>query len=80
MNRIYEALFDGYADPLLQEPDAVAPLLAPLPLSDRQRLDLTDALHALRLRWSTDAFAVDLHLGLSLLRDDIRRPGAQQIQ
>ncbi|WP_295583458.1 hypothetical protein [uncultured Oscillibacter sp.] len=71
MNRIYEALFDGYADPLLQEP---------LPLSDRQRLDLTDALHALRLRWSTDAFAVGLHLGLSLLRDDIRRPGAQQIQ
>ena len=31
------------------------------------------------LQWSTDAFALGLHLGLSLFRDNVRRGGSQQV-
>lgn len=81
MNSIYEKLFDGYAAPFLQESShAVSALLAPLPLSESQRIDLADALDALCLQQSTDAFTVGLHLGLSLLHDDVRRTRPQQVQ
>lgn len=79
MKQIYEKLYDGYAAPLVgQSHDAIHTLLAPLP--DAQRIDLTDALDAICLQQSTDAFAAGLHLGLSLLCDDIRRLRPQQVQ
>lgn len=74
VNPIYERLFDYYAIPLLgQDHSQLQSLLAPLPLSEIQRIDLADALESLRLQWSTDAFTLGLHLGLSLLHDDVRR-------
>ena len=56
MNPIYERLFDYYAIPLLgQDHSQLQSLLAPLPLSEIQRIDLADTLESLRLQWSTDA-------------------------
>ncbi|MCI9648211.1 MAG: hypothetical protein HFG11_02105 [Oscillibacter sp.] len=40
---------------------------------------LLDALSGLHYQWSLDAFAVGLHLGLSL-RGDVRHGGPQQVQ
>lgn len=78
MNRIYEKLFDAYAQPLLMKDQEVQIFLEPLAISDDMRLELTDTLNSLRLQWSTDAFALGLHLGLSLLHDDVRRARPQQ--
>ena len=80
MNQIYEMLFDGYAEPLLGKDHDIASLLAPLPIPDSLRLELDDTLNALRLQWATDAFIVGLHLGLSLLHDNVRRSGSQQLE
>lgn len=42
MNRIYEKLFDGYAQPFLMKDQEVQIFLEPLPVSDDMRLELTD--------------------------------------
>ena len=43
------------------------------------RLCLQDAFLARYLQWSTDAFTLGLHLGLSLVHDNVRRGGPQQV-
>ena len=85
MNPIYERLFDGYAADLLKEADnynepAIHALLEGCSLDRDTRRNLEEAFFDRYLQWSTDAFALGLHLGLSLLHDQIRRIGPQQIQ
>lgn len=85
MNPIYERLFDGYAADLLKEADnynesAIRALLEQYPLDRDTRRNLEEAFFDRYLQWSTDAFALGLHLGLSLLHDQIRRIGPQQVQ
>ena len=43
------------------------------------RLCLQDAFLARYLQWFTDAFTLGLHLGLSLVHDNVRRGGPQQV-
>ena len=71
MNPIYLRLFDGYAADILQKADpfdskSVDQLADSLSLSGDARLCLQDAFLARYLQWSTDAFTLGLHLGLSL--------------
>ena len=85
MNPIYLRLFDGYAADILQKADpfdskSVDQLADSLSLSGDARLCLQDAFLARYLQWSTDAFALGLHLGLSLLHDQVRRVRPEQVQ
>ena len=83
MNPIYLRLFDGYAADILQKADPFDSCL--LYTSDAAddsgdaRLCLQDAFLARYLQWSTDAFTLGLHLGLSLVHDNVRRGGPQQV-
>ena len=83
MNPIYLRLFDGYAaDIRKQTPStskSVDQLADSLSLSGDARLCLQDAFLARYLQWSTDAFTLGLHLGLSLVDDNVRRGGPQQV-
>lgn len=85
MNPIYEALFDTYGCPVLKEADnydedAITALLEQCAPDQKARLKLVDAFFDRYLRWSADAFALGLHLGLSLLHDQVRRVRSQQVQ
>lgn len=85
MNLIYEKLFETYGEQVLKRAEsydepAMEALLQGLPLDDATRQTLDDAFFDHYLQWSANAFAAGLHLGLSLLRDDVRRPGPQQVQ
>ena len=76
--------FDGYAADILQKADpfdskSVDQLADSLSLSGDARLCLQDAFLARYLQWSTDAFTLGLHLGLSLVHDNVRRGGPQQV-
>ncbi|WP_298022871.1 hypothetical protein [uncultured Dysosmobacter sp.] len=78
MKQIYEKLFDHYGIEILGEAKnydetAIQALLETFPLSQDARWTLSDAFSDFYFQWSADAFAVGLHLGLSLLHDDIRR-------
>ncbi len=71
MNPIYFRLFDGYAADILQDAgtfDAKSPesFAVSLSLTGEARLRLLDAFSSRYLQWSTDAFVLGLHLGLSL--------------
>lgn len=71
MNPIYFRLFDGYAADILQDAgtfDAKSPesFAESLSLTGEARLRLLDAFSSRYLQWSTDAFVLGLHLGLSL--------------
>lgn len=71
MNPIYLRLFDGYAADILQDAgtfDAKSPesFAVSLSLTGEARLRLLDAFSSRYLQWSTDAFVLGLHLGLSL--------------
>ena len=85
MNPIYEALFDTYGCPVLKEADnydedAITALLEQCAPDQKARWKLEDAFFDRYLRWSADAFALGLHLGLSLLHDQVRRVRSQQVQ
>ena len=76
--------FDGYAADILQKADpfdskSVDQLADSLSLSGDARLCLQDAFLARYLQWFTDAFTLGLHLGLSLVHDNVRRGGPQQV-
>lgn len=84
MNPIDERLFDLYCAPILQNAEnfdqiALEKAIDPFPLTGEQRVKLMDAFFDNYTQWSLDAFAVGLHLGLSLHRD-VRREGPQQVQ
>lgn len=84
MNPIYEKLFDTYGDSTLRdisvydeaEMDAE---MEKLPLDKAAKVALSSILLQYYYRWSTDAFTLGLHLGLSLLHDDVRRARPQQV-
>lgn len=85
MNPIYEALFDTYGCSVLKEADnydedAITALLEQCAPDQKARLKLEGAFFDRYLRWSADAFALGLHLGLSLLHDQVRRVRSQQVQ
>ena len=82
MNPIYEVLFDTYGCSVLKEADnydedAITALLEQYAPDGKA---LEDAFFDRYLRWSADAFALGLHLGLSLLHDQVRRVRSQQVQ
>ena len=85
MHPIYERLFDGYAAELLKDSDnygeaAIRALLEQYSLDRDARRNLEEAFFDRYLQWSTDAFALGLHLGLSLLHDQVRRVRPEQVQ
>lgn len=80
---IYEKLFETYGDSLLREAggydeEALDRQLTALCPDPTVRLALLTLLFQSYYRWSTDAFAAGLHLGLSLLHDQVRRGGVQE--
>ena len=85
MNPIYEKLFDSYGCDALKEADnydhaAIRALLEQYAPDQKTRLALEDAFFDRYLHWSADAFTLGLHLGLSLLCDQVRRVRPQQVQ
>ena len=71
MNPIYFRLFDGYAADILQDAGtfdvkSLESFAESLSLTGEARLRLLDAFSSRYLQWSTDAFVLGLHLGLSL--------------
>lgn len=85
MNPVYETLFLTYGDFVLKELDSydkrdVLSHLEQFPLDKDARISLEELLFSYYCRWSTNAFAAGIHLGLSLLCDDIRRLRPQQVQ
>lgn len=78
MNPTLEKLFDTYGESVLKDLGSfpggeVDDLLNSLPIEESRRLDLFDQINRFYLDWSTDAFTVGLHLGLTLSNHDIRR-------
>ena len=83
MNHIYEKLFETYGESLLNECESyneeeILAQLNNLSLDGKTRIRLADLFFESYTQWSVDAFSVGLHLGLSLLCDDIRRLRAQE--
>lgn len=85
MDSIYEKLFEGYAILIFQdlnryydEADLTA-RLEQLSLPQDTSRQLEELFYDRYLQWSTDAFALGLHLGLSLFRDNVRRLRPQQV-
>lgn len=83
MNPVEERLFDTYAIPILEEIkhfpyQELDDLLNSLPIDKTLRVDLFDRARNLYFQWSADAFVTGLHLGLSLLNNNIRRPGPEK--
>ena len=71
MNPIYFRLFDGYAADILQDAGtfdakSLESFAESLSLTGEARLRLLDTFSSRYLQWSTDAFVLGLHLGLSL--------------
>ena len=85
MKSIYEKLFEGYAIPIFQDlnrhydEEGLTAQLEQLSLSRDTSRQLEKLFYDRYLQWSTDAFALGLHLGLSLFRDNVRRGGPQQV-
>ena len=84
MTSIEEHLFDAYATPILNEMNhfphrELEELLRSLPMEPSRRIDLFDRARQLYFQWSADAFALGLHLGLSLLGSQVCRPGPEKV-
>ena len=84
MNPVYEALFDTYGCSVPREADncgeaAITALPEQCAPDRKARLELGGAFFG-RCRRSADAFALGLHLGLSLLHDQVCRVRSQQVQ
>lgn len=78
MDPITQRLFDTYGESVLKDldrfPDGeLIDLLNALPLEESRRIDLFDKARHYYFQWSADAFVIGLHLGLSLLNNDVRR-------
>lgn len=84
MRPIYEKLFETYGSAALENAEnfdnaGLEKLLGTLPIDADARRRLMDTFADHYFQWSLDAFALGLHLGLSLCRD-IRCGGPQQLQ
>ena len=74
MKSLFEKLFDTYGDTVLREQGVYseAKILAALdemPLDRSTKIDICDLFSNHYFRWSTAAFSVGLHLGLSLIAE-----------
>lgn len=83
MDPIVQKIFDTYGESVLKDldrfPDGeLIDLLNDLPLEESRRINLYDRATHYYYQWSADAFAIGLHLGLSLFNDNIRRSGPQK--
>lgn len=79
MNQIYKRLFSAYGDSILRNVENFDDLefqkaLERFPLTAKQRLEIMDVIFDHYYQWSMDAFTLGLHLGISLLNSEIRRP------
>ena len=84
MNPIDERLFDSYCSRILKlaenfDEPALQKLMDEFSLTGGARRKIIDVFFDNYTQWSLDAFAVGLHLGLSL-NNDVRRGRPQQIQ
>lgn len=84
MRPIDKKLFETYCETILEDAHSfdsaeLKAWLDTLPMDRRTRILLHDAFFDRYIQWSADAFAVGLHLGLSLLHDDVRHNRAQQV-
>lgn len=84
MHSTIEKLFDTYGESVLKDldrfPDGeLIDLLNALPLEESRRIDLFDKARHYYYQWSADAFVIGLHLGLSLLNNEIRRPRPEKV-
>lgn len=82
MNSVYKDLFDTYGDSTLREhdnynEDEITAQFSDLHLDARATLKIQNLFFDYYYRWSTDAFALGLHLGLSLLDHEPRRARAR---
>ena len=84
MNRIYERLFFSYGAEILNEwethydEDEIFRQLDEMQLQQEDRLRLEELFYLHYGRWSADAFAVGLHLGMNLVHDHVCRLRPQQ--
>ena len=83
MNPIYQALFETYGDHILREAEAynedeINDRLADLSLDPAVLPRIDNLFFDYYYRWSVNAFSLGLHLGLSLLHDNVRRVRPQQ--
>ena len=85
MDSIYEKLFEGYAVPIFQDmnryydEEGLTAQLEQLALPEDTSRQLEELFYDRYLQWSTGAFALGLHLGLSLFRGNVCRGGPQQV-
>ena len=82
MSPIYEKLYGTYGESILREfggydEKEVLSQLDHFSLDKPARLRLEELFFAYYHQWSADAFSLGLHLGLSLLCDDVRRTRPQ---
>lgn len=80
MKPIYGKLFDTYGVSILQEQDnyneeEIAAQLSDLNLDKSAKFKILNLFFDYYFRWSTDAFVLGLHLGMSLLdHEPLRSP------
>ena len=72
MTTIFEKLFDTYGESIMREhalyeEAEVMEALDKLPMDRSTKVAVSNLLFAYYFRWSTAAFSIGLHLGLSLL-------------
>lgn len=79
MELFYDKLFSSYGESILQDAgcgydeEQLEERLKELPLDPPARRKIQDLLFQYYYHWSTNAFTVGLHLGLSLLNNNVRR-------
>lgn len=78
MTRILEELFETYGEHIMRKHDLredaeMMEALDKLPMDRDTKVEVCDLLSGYYFRWSTAAFAIGLHLGLSLT--ECSRPG-----
>lgn len=83
MDPTMQRLFDTYGESVLKDlgnfpHEELVALLNALPIEECRRIQLYDQINLYHYQWSADAFAVGLHLGLTLLNNEIRRPRPQK--
>lgn len=79
MTHVLQDLFDTYGDSIMRkhelyEEDEVMEALDKLPMDRATKVEVCDLLSGYYFRWSTAAFAIGLHLGLSL----VEKPSPRQ--
>lgn len=85
MRDIYRELFSTYGHSIMQDAeiydeDKIVQQLLEFRLSTLERFNLEKLMFKYYTDWSTAAFSIGLHLGLTMLSDQVSRPSAQKGQ